>query len=204
VRRLTLPTQLTTRGQFRAPESLLIRINQTCGAPRRTATRGFSVRCWRFPGFINQPLAASCRPLPRHTKAQAWHTQSELVTNAAQHFRTAELHVRPVATRQVLPCHRRSALCVHGVITSAHHFAVFPDVNAQRRRIICGMKLNQSNLYLKSAADRRAALRISAQSSSAVEGIRAPFSKGKGMKSPPSNTKAFIAHWKRHVASSDR
>jgi len=25
------------------------------------------------------------RPLPKHTKAQSWHTQSELVTNPAQH-----------------------------------------------------------------------------------------------------------------------
>jgi hypothetical protein len=33
------------------------------------------------------------RPLPRHTKAQSWHTQFELVTNVAQHFRTAVLHV---------------------------------------------------------------------------------------------------------------
>src|SRR5580658_1662263 len=35
-------------------------------------------------GFINQSLAASCRPLPRHTKAQSWHTQSQLVTFLAQ------------------------------------------------------------------------------------------------------------------------
>jgi hypothetical protein len=55
------------------------------------------------------------------------------------------------------------------------------------------MKLKQPNPYLKSAADLRAALRISAQSSSAVEGIRAPFSKGRGMESLPANTKAFIA-----------
>jgi hypothetical protein len=74
---------------------------------------------------------------------------------------------------------------------------------AHDRRIICDMKLKQSNLYLKSAADRKAALRISAQSSSAVEGIRAPFAKGKGTKAPTSK-KAFIAHWKRHVASSVR
>jgi hypothetical protein len=47
-------------------------------------TRGFSARCRVFQGFINQSLAASCRPLPRHTKAQSWHTQSELVTFLAQ------------------------------------------------------------------------------------------------------------------------
>jgi hypothetical protein len=65
------------------------------------------------------------------------------------------------------------------------------------------MKLKQSNHYLKSAVDRKAALRISAQSSSAVEGIRAPFAKGQGAKAP-ANKKAFIAHWKRRVALSDR
>jgi len=53
-------------------------------------TRGFSARFRRFQGFINQSLAASCLPLPRHTKAQSWHTQSELVTYVAKHFRIAE------------------------------------------------------------------------------------------------------------------
>jgi hypothetical protein len=65
------------------------------------------------------------------------------------------------------------------------------------------MKLKQSNPYLKSAADRKAALRVSAQTSSAVEGIRAPFAKGNRTKAPAS-TKAFIANWKRRVASSAR
>src|SRR5260370_22685905 len=53
-------------------------------------TRGFLVNLRGFEGFINQSLAASCRPLPRHTKAQSWHTQSELVTNVAQHFPAVE------------------------------------------------------------------------------------------------------------------
>jgi hypothetical protein len=65
------------------------------------------------------------------------------------------------------------------------------------------MKLKQSNPYLKSAADRKATLRISAETSSAVEGIRAPFTKGRRAKAPASK-KAFIAHWKRRVASSVR
>jgi len=52
-------------------------------------TRGFSARCRVFQGFINQSLAASCRPLPRHTKAQSWHTQSELVTFLAQRLAAA-------------------------------------------------------------------------------------------------------------------
>ena len=71
------------------------------------------------------------------------------------------------------------------------------------RRIISCMKLKQSNPYLKSAADRKATLRISAETSSAVEGIRAPFAKGRGTKTPTSK-KAFIAQWKRRVASSVR
>jgi hypothetical protein len=65
------------------------------------------------------------------------------------------------------------------------------------------MKLKESNPYLKSAADRKATLRISAESSSAVEGIRAPFAKGRGIKTPASK-KTFIAYWKRRVASSVR
>jgi hypothetical protein len=65
------------------------------------------------------------------------------------------------------------------------------------------MKLKRSNPYLKSTADRKAALRISAQTSSAVEGIYAPFVKGNGTKTPAS-TEAFIAHWKRRGASSAR
>jgi hypothetical protein len=65
------------------------------------------------------------------------------------------------------------------------------------------MKLRHSNLYLKSAAARKAALRISAQTSSAVEGIRAPFAKDKGT-DVPASTEAFIAYWKRRVAERDR
>jgi|SRR5580658_2180523 hypothetical protein len=47
-------------------------------------TRGFSARCREFQGFIDQPLAATCQPLPRHTKAQSCHTQSEFVTLPSQ------------------------------------------------------------------------------------------------------------------------
>jgi len=64
------------------------------------------------------------------------------------------------------------------------------DFSAEDLHLI--MKLKQSNPYLKSAADRTATLRISAETSSAVEGIRAPFAQGRGMKSPASK-KAFIA-----------
>ncbi len=65
------------------------------------------------------------------------------------------------------------------------------------------MTLKQSNPHLKSVAARKAALRVSAQTSSAVEGIRAPFAKDKGADAPAS-TKAFIAHWKRRVAATAR
>jgi len=65
------------------------------------------------------------------------------------------------------------------------------------------MTLKQSNRHLRSAAARKAALRISAQTSSAVEGIRAPFAKGKRGDSPTS-TKTFIAHWKRRAAATAR
>jgi hypothetical protein len=62
------------------------------------------------------------------------------------------------------------------------------------------MTLKQSNPHLKSAAARKAALRVSAQTSSAVEGIRAPFAKSKDA-SAPASTEAFIALWKRRVAA---
>lgn len=65
------------------------------------------------------------------------------------------------------------------------------------------MTLKQSNPHLKSAAARKAALRMSAQTSSAVEGIRAPFAKG-AKATVPASTEAFIAHWKRRVAATAR
>lgn len=67
------------------------------------------------------------------------------------------------------------------------------------------MTLRQSNPHLQSAAARSAALRVSAQTSSAVEGIRAPFAKkGKKSETDPVSIDAFIAHWKRRVAASAR
>jgi len=65
------------------------------------------------------------------------------------------------------------------------------------------MTLKQSNPHLKSAAARAAALRLSAQTSSVVEGIRAPFAEGAKTELPAS-TEAFIAHWKRRVAANAR
>lgn len=65
------------------------------------------------------------------------------------------------------------------------------------------MTLKQSNRHLKSAAGRKAALRVSAETSTAVEGVRAPFAKGKRA-SEPASTEAFIAHWKRRAAVTAR
>jgi len=65
------------------------------------------------------------------------------------------------------------------------------------------MTLKQSNQHLKSAAARKVALRVSAQTSSAVESIRAPFAKGAKAASPAS-TEDFIAHWKQRVAATAR
>lgn len=67
----------------------------------------------------------------------------------------------------------------------------------------CAMKLKQSNPYLKSERARKAGLRVSAQTSSAVEGIRAPFVKSKST-AVPASTEAFIARWKRRVAAIGR
>ena len=56
------------------------------------------------------------------------------------------------------------------------------------------MTLKESNPYLRSRteASRKAALRISAKTSSAVEGIRAPFTDGMADKVPVSR-ESFIA-----------
>jgi hypothetical protein len=43
-------------------------------------TRGFSVIFRGFEGLINQSLTALATPNPRPTKAQSWHTQSDLDT----------------------------------------------------------------------------------------------------------------------------
>jgi hypothetical protein len=75
--------------------------------------------------------------------------------------------------------------------------------NASFWRSIFRMTLSRSNPHLRSSANRRAALRRSAQTSSAVEGIHAPFAKAKGVK-PPKDVKAFIAYWKRRAAESRR
>lgn len=69
----------------------------------------------------------------------------------------------------------------------------------------CEMTLKDSNPYLRnrSESDRKAALRISAQTSSAVEGIRAPFS-GESNRKTPTSPASFIAYWQRRAASTAR
>ncbi len=49
--------------------------------------------------------------------------------------------------------------------------------------------LLQQNPYLRDPAKRRAALRVSAASSSAIEGIRKPFADGKSLTEPTSARK---------------
>ncbi len=67
------------------------------------------------------------------------------------------------------------------------------------------MTLKESNPYLRSKteASRKAELRISAKTSSAVEGIRAPFSDGMAAKAPASR-ETFIAYWQQRAALSAR
>jgi hypothetical protein len=65
------------------------------------------------------------------------------------------------------------------------------------------MTLRESNPHLKQPAARKAALRRSAQTSSAVEGIHAPFAKGRNVERP-ATVQAFIAYWKRRVAVNAR
>ena len=65
------------------------------------------------------------------------------------------------------------------------------------------MTLRESNPYLRSCvteASRKAALRISAKTSSALEGIRAPFADGMAAKAPASR-ESFIAYWQQSTAS---
>lgn len=65
------------------------------------------------------------------------------------------------------------------------------------------MSLKQSNPYLKSASVRKAALRVTAKTSSAVEGIHAPFAKDKSA-DLPADAEAFTAYWKRRIVAIHR
>lgn len=67
------------------------------------------------------------------------------------------------------------------------------------------MTLKESNPYLRSRteATRKAALRISAKTSSAVEGIRAPFAVSTKTNTPTTQ-ESFTAYWQQRAASSAR
>jgi hypothetical protein len=69
------------------------------------------------------------------------------------------------------------------------------------------MTLKESNPYLRSGteATRKAALRISAKTSSAVEGIRAPFADTASVKADaPATPESFTAYWQQRAAASAR
>ncbi len=63
------------------------------------------------------------------------------------------------------------------------------------------MTLKESNPYLRNRteATRRAALKISAKTSSAVAGIRAPFADGMAVKAS-ANWESFTAYWQQRAA----
>jgi hypothetical protein len=67
------------------------------------------------------------------------------------------------------------------------------------------VRLKQSNPYLRnlSAAEQRAALRVAVETSSAVEGIRAPFTSGQ-LATAPTTKSAFIAYWRQRAAVNAR
>jgi hypothetical protein len=67
------------------------------------------------------------------------------------------------------------------------------------------MTLKESNPYLHSRteATRKAALRISAKTSSAVEGIRAPFA-ASAKTNAPATQESFTAYWRQRAASNAR
>jgi hypothetical protein len=66
------------------------------------------------------------------------------------------------------------------------------------------MKLARSNRFLRSPEKAAEALLRSARTSSAVEGIRAPFSNGDRESWQPPTTQALIDHWKKKTAKSGR
>lgn len=69
----------------------------------------------------------------------------------------------------------------------------------------CPMTLRESNPYLRNWAEatRKAALLISARTSSAVEGIRAPFAEDR-LAEAPASWEDFTAYWQRRAPLSAR
>jgi hypothetical protein len=78
-------------------------------------------------------------------------------------------------------------------------------VSADQAKYHACMTLKESNPYLRNRSEtaRKAALRISAETSSAVEGIRAPFSETLATK-VPANRESFIAYWQQRAALNSR
>ena len=71
------------------------------------------------------------------------------------------------------------------------------SVASRSWRTIVHMKtLLQTNPHLRSAKDREKSLYVSVKSSSAIEGIRAPFTGNKPLRQHK-DEKAFIAYWKQ-------
>lgn len=62
------------------------------------------------------------------------------------------------------------------------------------------MNLLQSNPYLRSAAKRKKLLYLSVKTSSAIEGIRHPFAKGKRTYWPKT-MEDLVKYWKKRVAA---
>lgn len=60
-----------------------------------------------------------------------------------------------------------------------------------------------ANRYLRSTAEARSRLWISAKTSSAIEGIRKPFTE-EARRQQPDDLAAFIAYWKRRASVSAR
>jgi hypothetical protein len=65
------------------------------------------------------------------------------------------------------------------------------------------MKLSQSNRFLRSPKAAASALWMSAKTSSAVEGIRQPFTAGPSALKTPTAA-AFIDYWKQRASKSKR
>ena len=67
------------------------------------------------------------------------------------------------------------------------------------------MSLKDSNPYLRklTPVQRRKAVLVSVESSSAVEGIRAPFTSGKLLERPATKAE-FIAFWRQRASATAR
>jgi hypothetical protein len=87
----------------------------------------------------------------------------------------------PFGVEQVHPCSRSDNRYpgVAEVANARIRQCVGPLAQFECAAYYQGVKLKESNPYLKSATNLKAALLISVQTSSAIEGIHAPFAKGR-------------------------